>query len=67
MPRNNYRLIGSMAVLRQEIKRNELEDFVKIHGMPGFSPTQGHIASAVPVLGHPLADVIRDLGLDEKI
>jgi hypothetical protein len=22
--------------------------------MPGFSPTQGHIASAVPVLGHTL-------------
>jgi len=52
VPRINYRLIGSMAVMRQEIKRNELENFVRIHGMPGFSPTQGHIASAVPVLGH---------------
>ncbi len=52
VPKTNYRLIGSMAVMRQEIKRDELEDFVRIHGMPGFSPTQGHIASAVPVLGH---------------
>ena len=52
VPRTNYRLIGSMAVMRHEIKRNELEDFVRIHGMPGFSPTQGHIASAIPVLGH---------------
>ncbi len=52
VPRTNYRLIGSMAVMRQEIKRDELEDFVRIHGMPGFSPTQGHIASAIPVLGH---------------
>jgi hypothetical protein len=52
VPRTNYRLIGSMAVMRQEIKRDELEDFVRIHGMPGFSPTQGHIASAVPALGH---------------
>lgn len=52
VPRNNYRTIGSLAVLRSEIERSALEDFVKTHGMPGFSPTQGHIASAVPVLGH---------------
>jgi len=24
------------------------------HGLPGFSPTQGHIASAIPFLGHAL-------------
>jgi betaine reductase len=27
------------------------------HGMPGFSPTQGHIASAVPYLGHALRGI----------
>ena len=27
--------------------------------MPGFSPTQGHVASAVPYLGHAL-DGLRD-------
>jgi hypothetical protein len=58
VPRNNYRIIGSFAVLRHEIEKNELEDFVKIHGMPGFSPTQGHIASAVPVLGHSVREMI---------
>jgi len=52
VPRANYRIIGSFAVLRKEIERNALEDFTKNHGMLGFSPTQGHIASAVPVLGH---------------
>ena len=52
VPRTNFRLIGSLAVLRKEIERSELDEFVKVHGMPGFSPTQGHIASAVPVLGH---------------
>jgi betaine reductase len=31
-----------------------MEDFVKKHGMPGFSPTQGHIPAAVPFLGHAL-------------
>lgn len=52
VPKTNYRIIGSFAVLRKEIERNGLDDFIKAHGMPGFSPTQGHIASAVPVLGH---------------
>jgi hypothetical protein len=54
VPRTNYRTIGSFAVLRKEIPREGLERFVEVHGMPGFSPTQGHIASAVPVLGHSL-------------
>ena len=52
VPRANYRTIGSFAVLRKEIKREDLDRFVENHGMLGFSPTQGHIASAVPVLGH---------------
>jgi betaine reductase len=54
VPRTNYRTIGSFAVIRNEIERDELDRFVEVHGMPGFSPTQGHIASAVPVLGHAL-------------
>jgi len=52
VPRNNYRIIGSFAVMRKEIEKNQLDEFVRTHGMLGFSPTQGHIASAVPVLGH---------------
>ncbi|MBW2138745.1 MAG: glycine reductase [Deltaproteobacteria bacterium] len=52
VPRTNYRIIGSFAVLRKEIERGALEDFIRTRGMLGFSPTQGHIASAVPVLGH---------------
>lgn len=54
VPKTNYRTIGSFAVLRKEIDRNDLDQFVETHGMPGFSPTQGHIASAVPVLGHAI-------------
>ena len=54
VPRTNYRTIGSFAVIRNEIERDELDRFVEVHGMPGFSPTQGHIASAVPFLGHAL-------------
>ena len=54
VPRTNYRIIGSFAVLRGEIEKAGLDRFVETHGMPGFAPTQGHIASAVPVLGHSL-------------
>ena len=54
VPRTNYRTIASFAVLRDEIAREDIARFVEVHGMPGFSPTQGHIPSAVPVLGHSL-------------
>jgi hypothetical protein len=57
VPRTNYRTIGSFAVLRKEIRREELDHFVETHGMLGFSPTQGHIASAVPVLGHSVRKI----------
>ena len=57
VPRTNYRTIGSFAVLRNEIQKSELEQFVKTHGMPGFSPTQGHIASAIPYLGHAIRSI----------
>ncbi len=59
VPLTNYRTIGSFAVLRNEIPREELDKFVEMHGMPGFSPTQGHIASAVPVLGHSMRKMMR--------
>lgn len=51
-PRTNYRVLASLAVQRKEITRDEMSDFVDRYGMPGFSPTQGHIASAIPFLGH---------------
>ena len=57
VPRTNYRTIGSFAVLRNEIQKSELDQFVKTHGMPGFSPTQGHIASAIPYLGHAVRNI----------
>lgn len=57
VPRTNYRIIGSFAVIRKEIEREQLDKFVESHGMQGFSPTQGHIASAVPVLGHALKKI----------
>ncbi len=58
VPRTNYRIIGSFAVLRNEIQRSDLDRFVEVYGMPGFSPTQGHIASAVPFLGHSVKKIM---------
>jgi betaine reductase len=54
VPLNNYRTLASLAVMEKLIRRQEIDDFVRRRGMPGFSPTQGHIASAIPYLGHAL-------------
>jgi betaine reductase len=55
VPERNYRMMGAMAVLRSELDASEVPEFAKRYGLPGFSPTQGHIASAIPWLPHALA------------
>lgn len=52
VPAANYKMIGALAVRGKEIERKDLPGFVEKHGMPGFAPTQGHIPSGVPFLGH---------------
>ncbi len=52
VPNTNYRMIGGLAVMNGEMQASELGGFVRRYGMPGFSPTQGHIAAAAPFLGH---------------
>jgi betaine reductase len=52
VPRTNYRALGAFAVLRGEIGSSALPDFIARHGMPGFAPTQGHIAASIPFVGH---------------
>jgi betaine reductase len=59
VPRNNYRTIASLGVIRKELPREAINDFEKTHGLPGFSPTQGHVASAVPYLGHARDAMLR--------
>ncbi|HAZ31198.1 MAG TPA: glycine reductase [Dehalococcoidia bacterium] len=51
-PLINYRALGALACLRGEIEKKGIGDFVRTYGMPGFSPTQGHIPAAIPFLGH---------------
>jgi betaine reductase len=51
----NYRTIAAFAARRKEIVREEIDSFVAERGMPGYAPTQGHLASAVCYLPHALA------------
>lgn len=58
VPLLNYRVIAGLAALHKEITPAEIPTFVMQHGMPGFSPTQGHIASAIPFLGHAVDRIL---------
>ena len=58
VPAQNYRLIAAMAALAGETSREDMPRFVRSHGMPGFAPTQGHFASAVPFLGHAIERIM---------
>ena len=62
VPHTNYRTLAALAVMRKEIGREAMDEFVAQRGMPGFAPTQGHIPAGVPYLGHARA-AMRDGGL----
>lgn len=57
VPVANYKMIAALAVMRKELEKSELNNFVTQHGLPGWAPTQGHIPSGVPYLGHALEDI----------
>ena len=57
VPLNNYRMIAALAVLLNEIAKKDLDNFADRIGMPGFSPTQGHIPAAVPFIGHAMDEM----------
>lgn len=52
VPESNYKMIAALGVKRGDLEKKDLMNFVADHGMPGFAPTQGHIPSGVPFLGH---------------
>jgi betaine reductase len=54
VPRTNYLTLAALAVMRGQIQRNQMEDFVRTRGMLGYAPTQGHIPSAIVYLGHAM-------------
>ncbi len=57
VPAGNYRLIAALGVMRGDIPRDGIQEFIGAHGMPGFAPTQGHIASAVCYFAHALRGI----------
>lgn len=61
VPLANYKMIGAMAVKRGELARAQLLDFCARHGFVGFAPTQGHIPSGIPAIGH----IIEKINTDE--
>ncbi|UOF89008.1 DUF5940 domain-containing protein [Fodinisporobacter ferrooxydans] len=52
VPKTNYRTLASIAAIRGEMDKSNIPKFEVKYGMPGFSPTQGHIAASIPFLVH---------------
>ncbi|MEJ7764219.1 MAG: glycine/sarcosine/betaine reductase complex component C subunit beta [Acidimicrobiales bacterium] len=52
VPDRNYKTIAALAVKRGDIEKSDLAAFVAERGMPGFAPTQGHLASSLCYLPH---------------
>jgi betaine reductase len=50
----NYRTLAALVARHGDIGRHEIDGFAARHGMPGFAPTQGHLASALCYLPHAL-------------
>ncbi|HWH34106.1 MAG TPA: glycine/sarcosine/betaine reductase complex component C subunit beta [Acidimicrobiales bacterium] len=54
VPERNYKTLAALAVRRGDIGRDDMAGFVEQRGMPGFAPTQGHLASSLCYLPHAL-------------
>ncbi|MGM0472059.1 MAG: glycine/sarcosine/betaine reductase complex component C subunit beta, partial [Bacillota bacterium] len=52
VPASNYKMIAALGVKKGELERAEVATFADDYGMVGFAPTQGHIPSGVPFIGH---------------
>ncbi len=52
VPERNYKTIAALAARKGDIDRSEIATFVTERGMPGYAPTQGHLASSLCYLPH---------------
>lgn len=55
----NYRMLAAVLASCKKIERSEIADFIKTKGVPGYVPTQGHIASAFAYVPHALRGLTR--------
>ena len=60
VPLRNYKTIAALAARAGDIKKDEIDKFVAQRGMPGFAPTQGHLASALCYLPWALRRLTSD-------
>ena len=51
VPHANIKMTAALAVMKKAIEKDEMDDFIKKHGVIGFAHTQGHIPSGVPFIG----------------
>ena len=58
VPSANYKMIGALGVMRKDLERADMANFITEHGMEGWAPTQGHIPSGVPYLGFGREDIL---------
>ena len=54
VPKANYKMIAALGVMKKVFDKADLNNVVERIGMPGFAPTQGHIPSGVPFIGHAI-------------
>jgi betaine reductase len=54
VPERNYRTIAALSAAKGDIERTDIAAFVTERGMPGYAPTQGHLASALCYVPHAL-------------
>ncbi|MDQ6946944.1 MAG: glycine/sarcosine/betaine reductase complex component C subunit beta [Actinomycetota bacterium] len=52
VPERNYRTIAALAARKGDITKDQIGAFVTERGMPGYSPTQGHLASSLCYVPH---------------
>ncbi|HEU5002676.1 MAG TPA: glycine/sarcosine/betaine reductase complex component C subunit beta [Actinomycetota bacterium] len=59
VPERNYKTLAALAARRGDIERAQIDAFVAERGMPGYAPTQGHLASALCYLPHAVDRLTR--------
>ncbi|MEG1642166.1 MAG: glycine/sarcosine/betaine reductase complex component C subunit beta [Synergistaceae bacterium] len=58
VPEANFKMIAALGVMKKQIEKPEMLNFIKEHGMTGFAHTQGHIPSGVPFIGHAIDAIL---------
>ncbi len=48
----NYRMLGAVLAKAGKLPKTEIAAFMRERGLPGYAPTQGHIASALAYVPH---------------